>query len=291
MISILMTSYNREKYIKESIESVLSQDYSDFEFIIVDDASTDSTWDIILEYTQIDKRIQAYRNSLNIGDYPNRNKAASYAIRKYIKYLDSDDILQQGALRQMVNGMEANPNSPFGLIGLGLGLSKNEVKQLQPEDVYRYIFFKGKIIGCGPSYSIFTRSVFEDFGGFSTQRHLSDLELWVKWLPIYPLCVFDEGLVYWRRHNDQEFEIGEQSNYHVFKSYGIYLNALQHENCPLSMKERSMAIRNLKNRYSRLIIQNIFSRNFEFIRNLKRETGIRMSDICQSIFPNRYPAN
>ena len=149
-----MTAYNRESFIKESIDSVLSQNYEDFEFIIVDDASTDATWEIIQEYVQKDQRIKAYRNNHNQGDYTNRNIAASYANRKYLKYLDSDDILNPGGLLQMVESMERYPNVHIGLIGIGLDLKKDETYILSPIETYRYIFFKGKIIGCGPSFSI-----------------------------------------------------------------------------------------------------------------------------------------
>ncbi|MFN5375678.1 MAG: glycosyltransferase family 2 protein [Chitinophagaceae bacterium] len=289
MVSVLMTSYNRANFIKEAIESVLLQDYTDFELIIVDDSSSDATWDIIKAYANIDKRIKAFRNIENLGDYPNRNRVASYASRKYLKYLDSDDILLPGSLMQMVTTMEENPSCVLGLIGIGLELATNEYKILQPKYVYRDIFFKGKIIGCGPSFSIIKRSVFEEVGGFSEKRHLSDLELWFKLLPVYPLCVFGEGLVYWRRHNDQEFEIGEKSNFHFFKSYVIYLNALQQENCPLSLQERKMAIRNLKNRYSRHVLKNLSQGKVNFAASILRETSIRISDICQSVLPNRYP--
>lgn len=291
MVSVIMTSYNRELYIRESIESVLGQDFTHFEFIIVDDASTDTTWDIITAYADIDKRIKAFRNSKNLGDYPNRNRAASYASKKYLKYLDSDDILQPGSLMRMVSAMEDNPLCALGLIGIGLGVSTNQFKILQPTLVYRDIFFKGKIIGCGPSFSIIKRIVFEEVGGFSEKRHLSDLELWFKLLPSYPLCVFGEELVYWRRHSDQEFEIGEKSNFHFFKSYGIYLNALLDENCPLKSIERKMAVRNLKNRYSRHLLKSLCLGKIDFATSILRETNIEISDICQSLLPNRYPIN
>ena len=67
MISIAMTTYNGEKYLKEQINSILNQVYKDFELIICDDCSNDSTWEILTEYEQLDKRIKIYRNDQNLG--------------------------------------------------------------------------------------------------------------------------------------------------------------------------------------------------------------------------------
>lgn len=289
MVSILMTAYNREKFIAASIESILHQDFSDFEFIIVDDASQDATWDIIKDYSSRDNRILAYRNVLNQGDYPNRNIAANYATRKYIKYLDSDDILYPGALTHMVSVMESNPTIPLGLIGIGLGLGKFETAVLTPLEAFRKVYFSGKIIGCGPSYSIIRKEEFHKFGGFSPNRHLSDLDLWLKILSSNSVCLFDESLVYWRKHDDQEFAIGEKTNFHLFNSYHIYLKGLQNETCPLSVEDRILAIRNLKNRYSRKILLNLLFGKISFSNELFKSTQLTISDLFKSLSKNKYP--
>ena len=65
-ISVLMPAYNAEKYIAEAIESILNQTFKDFEFIIIDDCSTDRTWEIIQKYSKIDNRIVALRNEKNL---------------------------------------------------------------------------------------------------------------------------------------------------------------------------------------------------------------------------------
>ena len=76
LVSVLMTAYNREKYIAEAIESVLASTFQDFELIIVDDCSRDHTVEIVRRYTS-DPRLQVHVNEKNLGDYPNRNRAAS----------------------------------------------------------------------------------------------------------------------------------------------------------------------------------------------------------------------
>ena len=84
LVSVLMTSYNRENYIAEAIESVLASTYKNFELIIVDDRSKDRTVEIARSYESKDDRVKVYINEKNLGDYPNRNKAASYAKGFYI---------------------------------------------------------------------------------------------------------------------------------------------------------------------------------------------------------------
>ena len=77
LVSVLITSYNREKYIGDAIQSVLDSTYKNFELIIVDDMSTDNSVGIAKSFEKKDNRIKVYINEANLGDYPNRNKAAS----------------------------------------------------------------------------------------------------------------------------------------------------------------------------------------------------------------------
>lgn len=73
IVSVLMTSYNREKYVAEAIESVIAQTFTEWELIIVDDQSKDATVSIAKDYAKKDSRIKVYINNHNLGDYPNRN--------------------------------------------------------------------------------------------------------------------------------------------------------------------------------------------------------------------------
>ena len=90
MVSVVMPSYNAERYIYEAVESILNQDYPNFELVIVDDASTDSTADIIGQFQ--DKRLKFFRNSSNHGIAYTTNKAIGYSSGWYIALMDDDDI-------------------------------------------------------------------------------------------------------------------------------------------------------------------------------------------------------
>ena len=93
LVSVLMTAFNRGKYIAEAIESVLQSTYTNFELIIVDDCSTDDTFEIANSFFVKDRRIKLYKNEKNLGQFANRNYAISLSTGEYIKFLDSDDKL------------------------------------------------------------------------------------------------------------------------------------------------------------------------------------------------------
>src|SRR5258708_31839495 len=111
LVSVLMTAYNREKYIAEAIESVRNSTYANWELIIVDDLSKDNTVAIAKQYEAKDSRIKVYVNEQNLGDYPNRNQAATYARGKYLKYVDADDQLYPHGLQVVVSYMERFPEA------------------------------------------------------------------------------------------------------------------------------------------------------------------------------------
>ncbi len=107
-VSILMPMYNSEKYIKESINSILNQEYKNFELIIVDDGSIDSSIEIVKEYN--DSRIKLYENIENKGLPYTRNKLLSLATGEYIALLDSDDIALKNRIKAQVEFLEKNKN-------------------------------------------------------------------------------------------------------------------------------------------------------------------------------------
>ena len=98
MISIAMATYNGEKYLREQLDSILKQTYSDFELIICDDCSKDATWEILEKYAQNDQRIRIYKNKQNLGFKRNFEKAISLCKGKFIALSDQDDIWENNHL-------------------------------------------------------------------------------------------------------------------------------------------------------------------------------------------------
>jgi glycosyltransferase involved in cell wall biosynthesis len=110
-ISIGMPVYNAEKYLRLALDSLLQQDYADFELIISDNASTDSTQDICGEYVARDSRIRYYRNENNIGASGNHNRVFELASGEYFKWAAHDDIHLPGFLRRCMDVAERAPAS------------------------------------------------------------------------------------------------------------------------------------------------------------------------------------
>lgn len=92
-VSILIPVFNREKFIFNCIQSALEQTFSNFEVIVVDNASTDSTWEICQYFAKHDSRVRVYRNEFNIGPVQNWLRCAAEARGDYGKFLFSDDLM------------------------------------------------------------------------------------------------------------------------------------------------------------------------------------------------------
>ena len=103
MVSIIMPAYNAENYIREAVESVLSQTYSKWELLIIDDCSTDSTYKIVESYTQNNNHIRYIKNHHNIGVAETRNKGINKALGEWIAFLDSDDKWAPQKLEKLIN--------------------------------------------------------------------------------------------------------------------------------------------------------------------------------------------
>ena len=110
LVSVIMSVYNGEKYLSKAIESILNQSYRNFEFIIVDDASTDSSLEIINEYLKIDNRIIILSNNVNIGLGSSLNKAIQFSSGEFIARMDSDDISIPDRLEKQINYLLEHKN-------------------------------------------------------------------------------------------------------------------------------------------------------------------------------------
>lgn len=203
-VSVIMTAYNRERYIADAIESVLASTFTDFELIIVDDTSTDNTVNIARKYEEQDSRVKVYVNEKNLGDYPNRNRATSLAKGKYLKYVDADDLIYPWGLEILVNCMEKYPDSGWGLCSIYQDEERIFPFCLDKSQIFNYHYTKNGLFQKAGLSSIITREIFEKIGGFSGRRHLGDLELWVRLSLISSVVLMPDGVVWHRIHDEQE---------------------------------------------------------------------------------------
>jgi len=104
-VSIIMSCYNNGEFAAKSVNSILAQDYTEWELIVVDDCSTDNTWDILESLKELDKRIQLIRSVVNLGAGGARNLALAQAHGRYVAFLDADDLWLPNKLSTQLNFM------------------------------------------------------------------------------------------------------------------------------------------------------------------------------------------
>jgi len=183
VVSVIMPAFNREKYIAESIKSALSQSFKDFELIIIDDGSTDKTFQIAKSFEK-DPRVRVVKNEKNLGIAKTRNRGLELAKADLIAPLDSDDVwLDENKLRKQVEFLQINKD--YCLLGGGIMHidtdSKHVKKVLFP--VYDSVIRK-IILQFNPfpqSTLLYRRSVALECGGYSSEYKVADdYDLWLK---------------------------------------------------------------------------------------------------------------
>lgn len=202
-VSVVMPAYNVEKYIAEAIESILNQTFTNLKLIIVDDNSTDKTFDIICQYAQKDKRIVYSQNQSNKGIAVTRNVLLELATNtKYIALLDSDDIALPNRIEKQVNFMNANEH--VGVCGTWFELfddSENTTTLLSPpcddKDIKIKMLADSAI---GNSTAMIRKSVLDTNNIKYNEefRVAQDYELWSRLIPLTNFYNLPEKLVLYR---------------------------------------------------------------------------------------------
>jgi glycosyltransferase involved in cell wall biosynthesis len=258
LVSVLVTSYNRSEYICETIDSILNQTYPNFEIIICDNCSTDDTMDVIKKYAG-NSRVRIYQNEENIGQFPNRNKIAGYAKGKYLKYVDSDDLLYPNGLQIMVAAMERFPDAGWGLCN-EQDKSRPHPFLLTPKDAYEYHYTVMPIFERSPLGSIIKKAAFEAVGGFRDIKMAGDFEMWHRLACYYPLVIIAPGVAWYREHNSQE--MNQYANY-ILQYDMVRRDYLTSGRNPLIYNERRKIINIQKKRIRKEMIKNFFKFEFE----------------------------
>jgi glycosyltransferase involved in cell wall biosynthesis len=243
LVSILMTGYNRQAYIAEAIESVLGISYSNWELIIVDDCSRDNTFRISKGYAKLDSRIRVYKNEKNLGDYGNRNRAASYAKGVFIVIVDSDDLMIRDVLEKWVAVM-LDKNASFGIHAD----SENHFPVLfKPEVIITKHFFDKPLLTFGPIATIIKRSYFDNINGFPEKYGpANDRYYNLKAASQTDTIVFPYPLVNYRIHEGQEFN---NKYSYLYNNYRYLRDALMELDLHLSMKEKEYLLKKNKRRF------------------------------------------
>lgn len=271
LVSVLMTSYNREKYIGQAIVSVLASTYDNWELIVVDDRSKDGTVAIAQKFAAEDPRIKVFVNEENLGDYPNRNKAASHATGKYLKYVDADDYIYPHGLGVLVAMMEQFPDAGFGLCSLEQDVARPFPFQLSPRAAYEYHYLGPGLFHKAPLSSMIKKSAFDQVNGFAPIRMAGDFEMWHRLGRQFPVVLMPQGVVWYREHGEQE--MNHYSQFHA-TYIETSLRYLQDENCPLDKAQVDQILKGEKDQLVREMMKGVATLNLGRLKENFRKLQI-----------------
>ncbi len=283
LVSVLTTVYNREKYIAAAIESILASTYENFELILVDDQSKDRSVEIIREYEKMDQRIRFYINEKNLGDYPNRMKAASLANGKYIKYVDADDMIYPTGLQVMVSMTEKFPEAGYGLFSLPQDKNRIYPYLLTPEEAYKRHYFEKQLFHKAPLSAIIKKEAFDSIGGFSGKRFIGDFEFWHIISRKHPVALGPQGIVWYREHEEQEMQINRTDFTVPFKYLKCSEEMLLHPECPLKNQDKEKALKKVKWNQARYIMGVGKNHSLKIARQLQKESGMSFNEILRRV--------
>ena len=177
-VSVITPVYNAEKFLKETIDSVLKQTYKDYEYLLVDDCSTDSSADIVKEYAENDNRVKYIKLKENSGAAVARNTGLEHAQGRYIAFVDSDDLWYPEKLEKQLTFMQEN-NEAFTYTKYEHITEDGEIQSAPdfPERLNYSGLLKNTAIAC--STVVIDREVIGDFR-MPPVRKGQDTATWLK---------------------------------------------------------------------------------------------------------------
>lgn len=281
MISVVMTTYNSSEFVREAIESTLNQTYRDFEFIIVDDGSTDDTCKIVLEYIAQDKRIRLIQAEHG-GIAKAANRGIEAARYEWIARMDSDDVMMPDRLEKQVTAAQANPHvilwsghaiqinrkgKHIGLIEMGPTTDEEYQERL---DNFMYLDL------INPT-TMMRRDLVLEVGGYSSAvKNVEDGELWSRLTRCEgTMRTIPEPLIYYRIHGNsvtvkKTAEQGRKADFIIAR------NKAWAAGDDLTWEEFAEQMRNEP------LLKRLHRRMYDYGRTYYRAAGVHIAE-------NRYP--
>lgn len=206
VVSVIMSVFNEEDYLPQAIESILNQTYKDFEFIIVDDASNDTSLEIIKRYASEDKRVAVIENTLNLGLAASLNKALGVAKGEFVARIDADDIAVKDRLEIQLAFLNKNPD--IDLVGASMYLIDLEGRTIARSDttadskiLKKIIYYKN--ISPHPTW-MFRREILKDLKGYRNLPASQDYDFLMRLYSLgYEVSNIDTPLLHYRVHKNK----------------------------------------------------------------------------------------
>lgn len=205
LISVIMAAFNGEKYISSAIESILSQTLGDFELIIVDDGSTDSTGNIINQFRQKDKRIRPLFNESNLGLTKSLNAALGLARGTYIARMDADDVSDPHRFEKQVEFLDRHKDyAVVGTKAIIIDEAGRPTGEINPPLSYRAIRERFPVKNAFVHSSVmFLNECILRVGGYDEAfSYAQDYEMWCRMLLFYKGANLNRFLHRWRRSRE-----------------------------------------------------------------------------------------
>ena len=205
-ISVIMSVYNGEAYLKEAIESVINQTFTNWELVVINDCSTDSTSEILSDFASEDERIKVYTNEVNLKLPTSLNKAISLSGGKYIARMDADDICLPDRLEKQFKFMEENDHVAlsscrFMTVKNGVYASGGAGGRCDNDAVKAMLLVSNPILHPGV---IAKSEVLKKMCYDTTLTCTEDLELWTRMaMQGIKMHILDECLLIYRLHDKQ----------------------------------------------------------------------------------------
>ncbi len=252
-ISILMSVYNNQLYLAEAIESMLNQSFSDFEFIIVDDGSSDGSGDMIRHYADNDERIIFSTLNENKGLATALNHGLSLAKGQYIARMDSDDISLPERLQKQVAYLSAHPE--IGVLGSRMQVVNKDKNPLFAYDVplqhslIVWNLFFGRTFA-HPSVMM-RRHILESVKGYNMSLKVAqDVDLWARLVGLVQFANLPDELILYRTHEQaSSVTKSEQQNTVLLDISKRLLNILWGE-VPYTTVQRFLSVRSGQSQFS-----------------------------------------
>lgn len=199
LVSIILPIFNGEKYMHKSIDSIIAQTYSNWELLILDDCSTDSTANIAHEYVDKDNRIKYFKNESNLRLPRNLNRGFSLAKGDYLTWTSDDNMYLPTAIETMVNALKTS-NTDFTFASCRI---------IDAEDnPYEYIMVNKNspemIVGqnCVGACFMYTRKVYETIGDYNPDYTLvEDFDYWQRVFQKFNVSPIEDILYLYRMHD------------------------------------------------------------------------------------------
>lgn len=256
VISIVLPSYNGEKYLKEAIESIINQTIDNWELILVNDGSIDNTGKIMKHYAKSDNRISYINNDNNLNLANSLNIGFNKACGKYYSWISDDNLFKVNALEIMLNNLNLSDNidivfANYDLVSENGDLTESNINK----NIDQKIYYKASISMC----FLYNANCHKILKGYNTKyRCGEDYDFFLKaYYYGFKFKVIDDNIYKYRQHNNSMSSKYEEEL--TYNTEDITIKNMENNISKLSRNQKSKI-------YLRLFLRNKYKLNFNFLK-------------------------